>query len=111
MPRNYNTTLGKPYIRANQVVINYNTEFEKFVEISISENEAIIDSEGKARLLQSPTNSFSKTLSATELATQSFPLINPATGEAIGQNMSLAALAQAITSYVRAIQNEKYPQT
>ena len=108
MPRNYNTTLDKPYVRANQVVINYNTDPDKFVEITINENEAVSVGSGTF-ILQSPTNSISKTLKASDLATGSFSLINPVTGDATNQKMTLATLAQAITSYVRVIQNEKFP--
>jgi hypothetical protein len=104
--RNYNTENGKPYVRANQVVIAYNTDPEKFVEVNISESMAIV-ADGKTYSNLTKTESISKTLTATQLATESFPLINPATGAATGQTMTLLALAQAITSYVRVIQNEK----
>lgn len=107
--RNYNTTdTSKPYIRANQVVITYNTDPDKFVEIGITESEAIAVGE-KTYITNNSTGSILKVLTLNELATGIFPLIDPTTGEATGQTMTLLGLAQAITSYVRVIQNEKFP--
>lgn len=107
--RNYNTTLKTPYIRAEQLVINYGTSEAELVKISITENQAIIDNAGKTYILQGLTNSLSKTLSATDLATESFKLINPATGEETVNSMTTKDLQVALVSYVRKIQKEANP--
>lgn len=108
--RNYDTTLEKPFIRGQEILIKYGVSEEDRVKLSITEVEAIVDSEGKIHTIQGFSNNIDKVISLAELNSENFELINPITGENIGQQMSLQNLFVAIVSYIRKIQKESYPE-
>lgn len=110
-PRNYNTTLGIPYIRVNQLVVKYNASPENRAQISFSEDLALLDSEQNIHLLQGFADNISETLSLNEIATGQFDIIDVATGAPTGDTMTTLALYVALTSFLRKLQNEKYPPT
>lgn len=108
--RNYNTTLGKPFIRGQEILIKYGVSESERIKLSITEVEAIVDSNGDTNIIQGYSNNIDKTISLSELSYETFELINPATGENIGQKMSLQNLFVAIISYIRKTQKEVYPE-
>lgn len=110
MSRNYNTTLSKPYVRVQQIVIKYGTSEDQRADISINEGAAIVDADGLINAIHGSLGSIEKVVSLSEIESESFSLINPATGEALGTTMSLQDLYVAIASYIRSIQQEVYPQ-
>ena len=108
--RNYNTTLSKPFIRGQEIIIKYGVSESERIKLSITEVEAIVDADGDTNIIQGFSNSIDKTISLSQLSSETFELINPTTGENIGQQMSLQNLFVAIVSYIRKIQKEVYPE-
>lgn len=108
--RNYNTTLAKPFIRGQEILIKYGASESERIKLSISEVEAIIDSEGDTNIIQGFANNIDKIISLSELNSETFELINPTTGENLDQQMSLKSLFIAIISYIRKVQKEVYPE-
>jgi len=108
--RNYNTTLSKPYIRGQEIIIKYGVSESERIKLSITEVEAIVDADGDTNIIQGFSNNIDKTISLSELNSETFELIDPATGDNIGEQMSLQNLFVAIVSYIRKIQKEVYPQ-
>jgi hypothetical protein len=110
MTRNYDTTNGLPYVRAGLITIFYGTDDDNIATVSFTENLALIDSASKTNILKSNEGTLNTIgISKNDISTQSFDLINPATGALLGQTMSLQSLFVGITSYIRKIQKEQYP--
>jgi len=107
--RNYNTTIGKPFIRGQEVLIRYGTSETDRIKLSITEVKAIVDSNGDTNIIQGFSNNIDKTISLSQLSSETFELINPSTGESLSQEMSLQNLFVAIISYIRKTQKEVYP--
>jgi hypothetical protein len=108
--RNYNSTLSKPYIRGQEIIIKYGVSESERIKLSITEVEAIVDADGDTNIIQGFSNNLDKTISLFQLNSETFELIDPATGDNIGEQMSLQDLFVAIVSYIRKIQKEVYPQ-
>ena len=105
--RNYNTTLGKPFIRGKEIIIRYGISESERVRLTISEVEAIVDSEGDTNIIQGYSNNLDKMISLSQIDSETFELIDPITGEGIGESMLLKDLFVGIVSYIRKIQNEE----
>ena len=110
MTRNYNTTLNKPYIRGQEIIIKYGVSETERVKIVINESEAIVDADGHTNIISGYSNSFPHTISLSDISSETFELINPSTGDEVGQTMSLQTLFVAITSYIRKLQKANYPE-
>lgn len=104
--RNYDTTLGKPFIRGQEIIIRYGISESERVRLTISEVEAIVDSEGDTNIIQGYSNNIDKMISLSQIDSETFELIDPITGESIGEQMSLKDLFTGIVSYIRKIQKE-----
>ncbi|CAB4213320.1 hypothetical protein UFOVP1451_11 [uncultured Caudovirales phage] len=104
--RNYNTTLGKPFIRGQEIIIRYGISESERVRLTISEVEAIVDSEGDTNIIQGYSNSIDKMISLSQINSETFELIDPVTGDSISEQMSLKDLFTGIVSYIREIQKE-----
>lgn len=104
--RNYDTTLGKPFIRGQEIIIRYGISESERVRLTISEVEAIVDSEGDTNIIQGYSNNIDKMISLSQINSETFGLIDPITGESIGEQMSLKDLFTGIVSYIRKIQKE-----
>jgi len=107
--RNYDSTLSKPYIRGQEIIIKYGVSESERIKLSITEVEAIVDADGDTNIIQGFSNSLNKTVSLLQLNSETFELIDPTTGENLGKQMSLQDLFVAIVSYIRKIQKEVYP--
>ena len=105
--RNYNTTLGKPFIRGQEIIIRYGISESERVRLTISEVEAIVDSEGDTNIIQGYSNNLDKMISLSQIDSETFELIDPITGESIGERMLLKDLFVGIVSYIRKIQKEE----
>lgn len=108
--RNYDTTLGKPFVRSHEIIIRYGISESERVRLTISEVEAIVDSEGDTNIIQGYSNNLDKMISLSQINSETFELIDPTTGNNIGKQMSLQDLFVAIVSYIRKIQKEVYPE-
>jgi hypothetical protein len=104
--RNYNTTLSKPFIRGQEIIIRYGISESERVRLTISEVEAIVDSEGDTNIIQGYSNNLDKIISLSQINSETFELIDPITGEGIGESMLLKDLFVGIVSYIRKIQKE-----
>lgn len=104
--RNYDTTLGKPFIRSQEIIIRYGISESERVRLTISEVEAIVDSEGDTNIIQGYSNNLDKMISLSQINSETFELIDPITGESIGETMLLKDLFIGIVSYIRKIQKE-----
>jgi hypothetical protein len=104
--RNYNTTLGKPFIRGQEIIIRYGISESERVRLTISEVEAIVDSEGDTNIIQGYSNNLDKIISLSQIDSDTFELIDPITGETIGESMLLKDLFVGIVSYIRKLQKE-----
>ncbi|MEI7578602.1 MAG: hypothetical protein WCJ58_01025 [bacterium] len=104
--RNYNTTLGKPFIRGQEIIIRYGISESERVRLTISEVEAIVDSKGDTNIIQGYSNNLDKIISLSQIDSDTFELIDPITGETIGESMLLKDLFVAIVSYIRKLQKE-----
>jgi len=105
--RNYNTTLAKPFIRGQEIIIRYGISESERVRLTISEVEAIVDSEGDTNIIQGYSNNLDKIISLSQIDSETFELIDPITGESIGESMLLKDLFVGIVSYIRKIQKEE----
>lgn len=104
--RNYDTTLGKPFIRGHEIIIRYGISESERVRLTISEVEAIVDSEGDTNIIQGYSNNLDKMISLSQINSETFELIDPITGASIGESMLLKDLFTGIVSYIRKIQKE-----
>ena len=75
--RNYNTTLGKPFIRGQEIIIRYGISESERVRLTISEVEAIVDSEGDTNIIQGYSNNLDKIISLSQIDSETFELIDP----------------------------------
>ena len=105
--RNYDTTLGKPFIRSQEIIIRYGISESERVRLTISEVEAIVDSEGDTNIIQGYSNNLDKMISLSQINSETFELIDPITGASIGESMLLKDLFVGIVSYIRKIQKEE----
>lgn len=106
MTREYDTTQVKPFIKAQEILIKFGTSESERVKLTINEVEAIVDADGETNIIQGYSNNLDKIISLSDLNSEIFELIDPVTGENIGQQMSLIDLFAAIISYVRKFQKE-----
>lgn len=104
--RNYDTTLGKPFIKGQEIIIRYGISESERVRLTISEVEAIVDSEGDINIIQGYSNNIDKMISLSQINSETFELIDPITGKNIGEQMLLKDLFTGIASYIRKIQKE-----
>ena len=77
--RDYNTTLGKPFIYTQEILIKYGVSESERIKLSINEVEAIVDSEGNTNIIQGYSNNIDKIISLAELNSENFELIDPQT--------------------------------
>jgi len=106
MSREYDTTKKTPFILAQEILIRFGTSESERIRLSINEVEAIVDADGETNIIQGHSSNLDKIISLSNLNSETFELINPETGENIGEQMSLKELFAAIISYVRKLQKE-----
>jgi hypothetical protein len=106
MTREYDTTQKTPFIKVQEILIKFGISESERIKLSINEVEAIVDADGETNIIQGFSNNLDKIINLSVLNSETFELINPETGENIGEQMSLKDLFAAIISYVRKVQKE-----
>lgn len=102
--RNYDTTIGQPYTRVDQLRIDYGQDS---AVLTITESESVVLG-GRVRQLSTALQQTAFTIQLTpESLAQSIPLVHPATGADIGQVTTLQQAVMVITAVVRAKQKER----
>ena len=110
MTKNYDTTQKTPFVLAQEILIKFGTSESEKIKLSINEVKAIVDANGQSNIIEGFSNNLNKIINSADLNSKTFELINPETGENIGEQMSLKDLFSAIISYVRKIQKEIDPE-
>jgi hypothetical protein len=99
MSVNYNSTqIGVPYVRANNITIEYPTNSLPVVTISQAMAVKLADN---TIVEINPKASFSFTLNLATNALVPIPLIDPSTGEPLGASTNLQSLMVGILSVIR----------
>ena len=99
MPRNYDTTNGKPYPRVTQITIKYTTAGVPLIDYL--EQQAIVDGDNMVRHLEGGATSH--TLDLSQL-TQPVQAVDPATGADIpGLTFTADQVMLGLLAFLRAV--------
>jgi hypothetical protein len=108
MTKNYNATLGIPYVKTFNINFDYSCYDNREVALSVTETMGIKDSQGKYLDISGLySDSFSEFITTNEMDNTTFPLINVDTGEETEQTMTIREMNQVLISFVRKYQKER----
>lgn len=108
MTKNYDATLGIPYVKTFNATLDYSSNDNREMALSVTETMGIKDSQGKYLDISGLySDSFSEPFTTNEMDITTFPLINVDTGEETGETMTIREMSQVLISFVRKIQKER----
>lgn len=108
MPQNFDTTNGLPWPRVSRIVIELDTDGNGFGEYT--ERMAVTTTDGAIRYLEDPGTCHNIEIPASDM-TNPVPMVNPATGDNIGQSTNAQMFYMCALALIRDHQKARESQS